>query len=68
MNTKAIITATLLSALFAGQTAFAGQDKDQTVFAELEAKTVVSNASSSDKVRYDAPTVDTQYDVVSGRK
>ncbi|GAA0427242.1 hypothetical protein GCM10009133_39800 [Cocleimonas flava] len=68
MNTKAIIAGTLLTALFAGQSAIAGQDKDQTVYAELEAKTVVSNTSSSDKVRYDAPTSDTQYDVVSGRK
>ena len=53
MNTKAIIAGTLLTALFAGQSAFAGQDNDQGVFAT---NTVITQSVSADKVNYDAPT------------
>ncbi|GAA0427247.1 hypothetical protein GCM10009133_39810 [Cocleimonas flava] len=67
-QTKAIIAGSILTALFACQSAYAGQDSDQTVYAELTANTVVTDTSSTDKVSYDAPTVDSQYDVVSGRK
>ena len=67
MNTKAFIAGTLLTALFAGQSAFAGQASDQTVYAELTANTVVTDTASNDKVRYDAP-VFTNEDTVSGRK
>ncbi|WP_299875610.1 hypothetical protein [uncultured Cocleimonas sp.] len=68
MNTKAIIAGTLLTALFAGQSAFAGQDTDETVFAELTANTAVTQSASTDKVNYDAPTVDSSESVVSGKK
>ena len=68
MNTKAIIAVTLLTALFtalvAGQSAFAGQDNDQGVFAT---NTAVTQAVSADKVSYDAPSV-TNEATVSGRK
>ena len=65
MNTKAIIAGTLLTALFAGQSAFAGQDNDQGVFATVTEKT---ETVTTDKVRYDAPAFDNEYNVVSGRK
>ena len=72
-KTKAIIAGTLLTALFAGQSAIAGQDNDQGVYAELSAK---SETVMTDKVRYETPVVDTKfdtehevgYDVISGRK
>ena len=69
MNTKAIIASTLLTALFtalvAGQSAIAGQDSDQGVFATNSA---VTQSVATDKVRYDAPTFDNTETVVSGRK
>jgi len=64
MNTKAIIAGTLLTALFAGQSAFAGQDNDQGVFATDTAKT---ETVTTDKVRYDAPAFTNEV-TVSGRK
>ena len=68
MNTKAIIAGTLLTALFtalvAGQSAYAGQDNDQGVFAtNIE----VTQSVSADKVNYDAPSVTNEV-FVSGRK
>ena len=67
MNTKttAILASTLLTALFASQSAIAGQDSDEGVFAELTANTVTV---TTDKVRYEAPTFDAADTVVSGRK
>ena len=64
-KTKAILASTLLTALFAGQSAIAGQDNDQGVFAT---NTVVTESVMTDKVRYDAPTFDYEETVVSGRK
>ena len=66
MNTKAIITSTLLTALFAGQSAIAGQDNDNSVFAANSAAS--SESVMIQKVNYLAPTVDTNDTVVSGRK
>ncbi|WP_299875607.1 hypothetical protein [uncultured Cocleimonas sp.] len=64
MNTKAIIAGTLLTAFFAGQSAYAGQDNDQGVFAtNIE----VTQSVSADKVNYDAPSVTNEV-IVSGRK
>ncbi|WP_299876951.1 hypothetical protein [uncultured Cocleimonas sp.] len=54
-KTKAILASTLLTALFAGQSAIAGQDNDQGVFAT---NTVVTESVMTDKVRYDASTFD----------
>ena len=69
MNTKAIITSTLLTGLFtalvAGQSAIAGQDSDQGVFAT---NTAVTESVMIDKVNYDAPKLDNAETVVSGRK
>ena len=65
IKTKAIIASTLLTALFAGQSAIAGQDTDQGVYAELSAK---SQTVMTDKVRYDAPVIDNDTAVISGRK
>ena len=64
-KTKAILVSTLLTALFAGQTAIAGQDNDQGVFA---ADTAITESVTTDKVRYDAPVFDNEDNVVSGRK
>ncbi len=64
MNTKAIIASTLLTALFAGQSAIAGQNIDNGVFAAPAA----SESSMVQKVSYLAPTVDSNDAVVSGRK
>jgi len=64
-KTKAILASTLLTALFAGQSAIAGQDNDQGVFAT---NTAVTESAMTDKVRYDAPTFDYEETVVSGRK
>ena len=64
-KTKAILASTLLTALFAGQTAIAGQDNDQGVFA---ADTAITESVTTDKVRYDAPVFDNEDTVVSGRK
>ncbi len=49
MNTKAIIASTLLTAVFAGQSAIAGQNNDNGVFAELSGK---SQTVMMDKVNY----------------
>ena len=72
MNTKAIIAGTLLTGLFtalvAGQSAFAGQDSDQSVYAELATNTTMTESVKNDKVRYDAPTFDNEDTVISGRK
>jgi len=69
MNTKAIISSTLLTALFtalvAGQTAIAGQATDQGVFAT---DTVITESVTTDKVNYDAPVLDNAETVLSGRK
>ncbi|WP_299875613.1 hypothetical protein [uncultured Cocleimonas sp.] len=67
MNTKVIIAGTLLTALFAGQSALAGQDTDETVYAELTANTTVTQSASTDKVNYDVPSVTNEV-FVSGRK
>ncbi|MEB8433231.1 hypothetical protein OO007_13415 [Cocleimonas sp. KMM 6892] len=68
MNTKAIIAGTLfttlVTALVAGQSAFAGQDNDQGVFAT---NTQATQTVSADKVNYDAPSVTNEV-FVSGRK
>ncbi len=69
-KTKAILASTLLTALFAGQSAIAGQDNDEGVFAELTAN---SESETIKKVNYLAPKVETQEveakdTVVSGRK
>ena len=71
-KTKAIIASTLLTALFAGQSAIAGQDNDDGVFAQLTANT---ESVTFDKVNYLAPTVETEKaevetedTVISGRK
>ena len=60
MNTKAIIAGTLLTALstalVAGQSAIAGQDTDQGVYAELSAK---SQSVMMEKVTYSAPSKST---------
>jgi len=64
MNTKAIIASTLLTVLFASQSAIAGQDHDNGLFAT---DTVVTE-SVMNKVSYLAPTVDTNDTFVSGRK
>ena len=65
MNTKAIIASTLLTALFAGQSAIAGQDHDNGVFAT---DTAATESVIINKVNYLAPTVDTNDTIVSGRK
>ncbi|GAA0412766.1 hypothetical protein GCM10009133_21420 [Cocleimonas flava] len=70
MNTKAIIASTLFTALIAGQSAFAGQDNDQGVFAT---DTAVTQSTSADKVNYDAPKFNGAQNLdnevtVSGRK
>ena len=65
MNTKAIIASTLLTALVAGQSAIAGQDTDQGVFAT---NTEMTESVTTDKVRYDAPVLDNAETVISGRK
>ena len=72
-KTKAILASTLLTALFAGQTAIAGQDNDDGVFA-----TDTATTESELRVNYIAPKVDTEdtrastFDnednVISGRK
>ena len=69
-KTKAILASTLLTALFVGQSAIAGQDNDEGVFAQLTANT---ESVSTDKVNYIAPIVeDDQVEaeeiIVSGRK
>ncbi len=64
-QTKAILASTLLTALFAGQSAIAGQDNDQGVFAT---DTAITESVTTDKVRYDAPVIDNEDTVVSGRK
>ena len=64
-QTKVILASTLLTALFAGQSAIAGQDNDQGVFAT---DTAITESVTTDKVRYDAPVIDNEDTVVSGRK
>ena len=64
-QTKAILASTLLTALFAGQTAIAGQDNDQGVFAT---DTAITESVTTDKVRYETPVFDNEDTVVSGRK
>ncbi len=64
-QTKAILASTLFAALFASQSAIAGQDNDQGVFAEDSAMT---ETVTNPKVRYDAPVFDAEETVVSGRK
>ena len=64
-QTKAFLASTLLTALFAGQSAIAGQDNDQGVFAT---DTAITESVTTDKVRYDAPVIDSEDTVVSGRK
>ena len=53
MNTKAkaIVASSLLTALFAGQSAIAGQDNDNGVYAELSAK---NQTVMMEKVNYSA--------------
>ena len=68
MNTKTIIAGTLLTALFtalvAGQSAFAGQDTDNGVFAVPAA----SKSTMVQKVNYNAPSLEIEEMTVSGRK
>ncbi|WP_299877367.1 hypothetical protein [uncultured Cocleimonas sp.] len=64
MNTKAIIAATLLTALVAGQSAIAGQDTDNGVFATAAA----SESTMVQKVNYQAPSFEVEEMTVSGRK
>ena len=68
MNTKAIIAGTLLTALFttlvAGQSAFAGQDTDNGVYAAPAA----SESAMTQKVNYQAPALQIEEMTVSGRK
>ena len=66
MNTKAIIASTLLTALFAGQSAIAGQNIDNGAFVADSA--VTSESVMIQKVSYLAPTVDTNDTGISGRK
>ncbi len=65
IQTKAILASTLLTAIFAGSTAIAGQDNDRGVFAT---DTAMTETISTQKVRYDAPVFDAEDTVVSGRK
>ena len=67
MNTKikAIVASTLLTALFAGTSAVAGQDNDLGVFA-TQAE-ISAAAVSEDKVNYDSPAFTNEV-TVSGRK
>ena len=65
MHTKAIIASTLLTTVFASQSAIAGQDSDQGVFAT---NTAVTESVMTDKVNYETPTLDSAETVVSGRK
>ena len=65
-KTKAILASTLLTALFAGQSAMAGQDKDNGIFA-----TNSSHNSASvmmDKVSYSSAQVNDETASTSGRK
>ncbi len=64
-KTKAILASTLLTALFAGQSAIAGQDIDNGVFA---ADTATTKSVMIQKVSYLAPTIEAEDTVVSGRK
>ena len=76
MNTKAkiILASTLLTALFAGQSAIAGQDTDEGVYATTDTATTETTL----KVNYEAPKVDTEntrastfdpeYNTISGKK
>lgn len=64
MNIKAILASTLLTALFAGTSAIAG-DNDHFAAADYE----TTNASvAMQKVSYQAATLDTEDSVESGRK
>ena len=67
MNTKAIIASTLLTALstalVVGQTATAGQDNDHGVFASA-----TSESTMVQKVNYQAPSLQMEEMVISGRK
>ena len=67
MNTKAkaILASTLLTALFAGQSAIAGQDNDHGVFAAASA---TSESTMVQKVNYQAPSLEIEEMVISGRK
>ncbi len=69
-KTKVILASTLLTALFSGQSAIAGQDNDDGPFAELTENT---ESVTIKKMNYLAPTVETDVveaedKVVSGRK
>lgn len=69
MSTKAIIASTLLTVLFAGQTAPAGQDIDGTIF---DTPLTTAESVMIMKINYQAPSADTEYNfednIVSGRK
>ena len=64
-KTKAILASTLLTALFAGQSAIAGQDIDHGVFAAASA---TSESTMVQKVNYQAPSLEMEEMVISGRK
>ncbi|GAA0408231.1 hypothetical protein GCM10009133_15990 [Cocleimonas flava] len=64
IKTKAIIASTLLTALFAGQSAIAGQASDLGVFAT---QAEIAAANVTEKVNYDAPAFTNEV-TVSGRK
>ncbi len=65
INTKAIIASTLLTALFAGTSAIAG---DNDHFAAADYETAITSVVMQ-KVSYQAPSVSTNDDsVLSGKK
>jgi len=65
MNTKAktILASTLLTALFAGQSAIAGQNLDNGVFAAP-----ASESTMVQKVNYQSPSLEIEEMAISGRK
>ena len=65
-KTKAILASTLLTALFAGQSAMAGQDKDNGIFAANSSHN--SASVMMDKVSYSSAQVSDETSPVSGRK
>jgi len=61
MNTKALLASTLLTALFAGTSAIAG-DNDHFAVADNEATNVTTSETAvMKKVSYQSPTVETGY-------
>ena len=65
-KTKAILASTLLTALFVGQSAMAGQDKDNGIFAANSSHNSASVMMG--KVSYSSAQVSDEPSPVSGRK